>query len=79
MVSHNGIVGHELRRVQGFFYPWTPQSVLVMASDGLITQWSFDPYPGLLAHRLSIAAAVLYRDFTRGRDDTTVVIARSHP
>jgi hypothetical protein len=76
MVSHNGIVGHEFRRVQEFLYPWTPESLIVMASDGLMTQWTLDPYPGLLSHHLSIAAAVLYRDFSRGRDDTTVVIAR---
>jgi anti-sigma regulatory factor (Ser/Thr protein kinase) len=76
MVSHNGIVGHELRRVQEFLYPWTPESLIVMASDGLMTQWTLDPYPGLLSHHLSIAAAILYRDFSRGRDDTTVVIAR---
>jgi len=76
MISHNGIVGHEIRKVQEFTYPWSDESILVMHSDGLGTQWDLDAYPGLLSHHLSLVAGVLYRDFTRGRDDTTVVVAR---
>lgn len=34
------------------------------------------PYPGLLARAPSLIAGVLYRDFCRGRDDTTVLVAR---
>jgi hypothetical protein len=47
-----------------------------MYSDGLGTQWDLGAYPGLRGRHPSIIAAVLYRDFSRRRDDVTVVVAR---
>jgi anti-sigma regulatory factor (Ser/Thr protein kinase) len=76
MVSHAGIVGHEARKIQEFVYPWSQDSILVMHSDGLATHWNLDQYPGLASRRPSLIAGVLYRDFTRGRDDITVVVAK---
>jgi len=76
MVSHNGIVGHQMRKVQEFAYPWSPESLLVLASDGLKTQWRLDAYPGLARCHPSLVAGTLWRDFTRGRDDVTVLVAR---
>jgi anti-sigma regulatory factor (Ser/Thr protein kinase) len=76
MVSHSGIVGHEVRKVQEFVYPWSQDMLLVMHSDGLATHWSLDQYPRLAGRRPSLIAGVLYRDFTRGRDDVTVLVAK---
>ena len=76
MVSHSGIVGHEARKIQEFVSPWSQDTVLVMHSDGLATHWNLDQYPGLASRRPSLIAGVLYRDFTRGRDDVTVVVAK---
>ncbi len=59
-----------------FTYPWDSCSLLLMHSDGLQTQWSFDSYPGLLERHPSLIAGVLYRDYARGRDDVTVVVAQ---
>lgn len=75
MVSHSGIVGHELRRTSEFTYPWAPGCLVVLHSDGLTTSWSFDNYPGVSTRHPSVIAGLLYRDFTRGRDDVTVVVA----
>jgi len=75
-VSHNGTLGHQASHFREYAYPWDPGSVLVMHSDGLKTHWSFEGYPGLRAHRPALMAAVLYRDFSRQRDDVTVVVAR---
>jgi hypothetical protein len=77
LVSHNGIVGHQIRKIQEFIYPWTSHSLLVMHSDGLGTQWSLEKYPGLATHYPSLIASVLYRDFHRSRDDVTVLVAKS--
>lgn len=77
MMSHNGILGHEVRRIQEFSNPWTPGSKLVMNSDGLST-WSLDRYPGLFARHPSLMAAVLYRDHWRKRDDVTVFVAQEN-
>jgi hypothetical protein len=76
LVSHNGIVGHEMRKVQVFEYPLPPQGMLVMHSDGVSTRWQLEKYPGLALRDPAVVAAVLYRDFCRGRDDATVVVAR---
>jgi anti-sigma regulatory factor (Ser/Thr protein kinase) len=73
MVSHNGTVGHEIRRVVEFAYPWNEGCLLLMHSDGLGSNWGFDAYPGLASRHPSIVAGVLYRDYTRGRDDVSVV------
>jgi anti-sigma regulatory factor (Ser/Thr protein kinase) len=77
MVSMNGTLGHQTHRMQQFSYTWSPDSLLVMCSDGLSTQWRVDGYPGLLSRHPSVVAAVLYRDFVRGRDDATVLVARA--
>lgn len=76
MVSHNGIVGHEIHSVVEFTYPWQAARTLVLHSDGLQARWRLDAYPGLLARHPAIIAGVLYRDFQRGRDDVTVLVAR---
>lgn len=76
MVSMNGTLGHEVRKFSEFSYPWTRESILVMASDGLGTRWNFDSYPGLTAKHPALIAGVLYRDFSRRRDDATVAVLR---
>lgn len=73
LFSHNGIVGHQMRKVQEFEYPWQASSTLVMYSDGLQSRWSLDKYPGLAVRVPPVIAGVLYRDFKRGKDDVTVV------
>lgn len=76
MVSHNGTVGHTVRKVQEFTYAWPPGSLLIMHSDGLATHWQVGRYAGLASRHPGIVAGVLYRDFKRGRDDVTVVALR---
>ena len=78
LLSHNGIVGSNLRKVQEFRYPWQLGTMLIMHSDGLHTRWDLEQYPGLAHCHPSLIAAVLYRDFSRGRDDVTVVVLREH-
>ena len=77
LVSLNGIVGHEYRKVSEFSHPWHPESVLVLYSDGIGTHWDLKQYPGLLSRDPSLIAGILYRDFTRGRDDATVVVVKN--
>jgi anti-sigma regulatory factor (Ser/Thr protein kinase) len=77
LVSHPGIAGHTMRRLQEFTYEWPAGSLIVLHSDGLNTHWSLDPYAGLLTRHPDVIAGVLYRDFRRMRDDATVVVARN--
>jgi anti-sigma regulatory factor (Ser/Thr protein kinase) len=76
LVSQNGTVGHEVRKIQEFQYPWPEGSTLVMNSDGLVSKWDISKYPGLTHRHPSLLTGVLWRDFTRGRDDATVVAVR---
>lgn len=76
MISQNGTLGVEMRKVQEFSYPWPDGSCLVMHSDGLATHWELGQYPGLLARDPGLVAAVLYRDHRRGSDDVAVLVAR---
>jgi anti-sigma regulatory factor (Ser/Thr protein kinase) len=76
MVSFDGTVGHEMHKIKVFDYSLEPGHVLVMHSDGLKSQWKFDRYPELLARDPLLIAGVLYRDYFRGHDDVTVVVAR---
>lgn len=74
LVSHNGTVGAEMRKVQELNYEWTMHDRLVMHSDGLLSRWDLSSYSGLLDRHPSVIAAVLHRDFLRGRDDATVIV-----
>ncbi len=76
LVSLPGIVGHECRKIQEFLYPWTEQAIVVLYSDGLQSRWTLDRYPVLASRDPALVAALLYRDFARGRDDVTVVVGR---
>ena len=77
LVSHNGTLGLSAPRIQEFSLPWTAQSLLVMHSDGLTTRWDLATYPGLALRDPALIAAVLWRDFRRGRDDATVLVAKA--
>ncbi|WP_377705098.1 ATP-binding protein [Pseudoduganella sp. UC29_71] len=76
LVSHNGIVGSNMRKVQEFPAPWGHDSMLILHSDGLGSRWNLDDYPGLAARHPAVVAAVLYRDFSRRSDDVTVLVLR---
>lgn len=77
LASHNGTLGQILHRVQEFTCPWTATSILVMHSDGLANRWDLDHYPGIWNKHPSVVAAILHRDFSRNRDDVTVLVAKA--
>jgi anti-sigma regulatory factor (Ser/Thr protein kinase) len=78
MVSHNGTAGHTAHRIKEFEYPFASreQSVVILHSDGVGSAWTLDRYPGLATLHPALMAAVIYRDFNRGRDDATVLVAK---
>ena len=77
MASHNGTAGHLMPRIQEFTYPWNADSILVMHSDGLVSRWDLERYPGIWCRHPSLISAMLHRDFSRGRDDVTVLVAKT--
>ena len=76
LLSHNGIVGVEVRKPQQFEHAWQNGDLLVMHSDGLSERWKLEDYAGLAHADTAVIAAVLYRDAKRGRDDATILVTR---
>jgi anti-sigma regulatory factor (Ser/Thr protein kinase) len=79
LMSRNGIVGHQVRKIQEVAYPWTAQAVLTMASDGLRAQRHLEEHPGLAARHPALVAGIFFRDHLRGRDAASVLVARGSP
>jgi hypothetical protein len=77
LVSYNGTLGHTVRKLQTFAFPFPPGAVLVLHSDGVASRWDLGSYPGLYLRHPALIAAILYRDYDRGRDDVTVVVIRN--
>ncbi len=76
LVSHNGTLGHVVRKVQEFSFDFPADAALIVHSDGLAGHWTLADYPGLMAKHSGLIAGVLYRDHDRGRDDVTVVVIK---
>jgi anti-sigma regulatory factor (Ser/Thr protein kinase) len=76
MVSHNGIVGHNVTRSEEYRYPWPARALLVAHSDGLESHWDLEAFPGIGIAHPSLIAALLYREHWRPRDDVVVVVVR---
>ena len=76
LFSHNGTLGAQFHKAQEFDYAWPTGGLLVMHSDGLQSRWMLSDYPGLLLRDPALVAATLARDFRRGHDDLTVLVAR---
>lgn len=77
LVSVNGTAGHQTHRINEFRYPWPEAGMLLLYSDGLNSATGLEAHPGLVQRDASLIAGVLYRDFNRGHDDATVVVAKA--
>jgi anti-sigma regulatory factor (Ser/Thr protein kinase) len=75
MVSMAGTAGFNARKIQSFEYPFE-RGLVILYSDGLASNWTVDRYTNLANLHPSLIAAILYRDFTRHRDDATVLVAK---
>ncbi|WP_338724632.1 ATP-binding protein [Pseudomonas tolaasii] len=74
LASHPGIVGVQFRKAQPFDYAEVAGQLLILYSDGLQSRWNLSDYPGLSYRHPALIAAILHRDFCRGRDDVTVFV-----
>lgn len=76
VLSHNGTLGYEVHRFEQLTYAWTNQSCLIMHSDGISGRWNLSNYPNILQKKAGIIAAVLFRDFNKGTDDSTISVVK---
>ncbi|MGN9811235.1 SpoIIE family protein phosphatase [Micromonospora sp. BQ11] len=77
LVSLPGIAGHQRPSVREYDYPFGPDALLVMHSDGVVDRWRLDEYPGLPDRSPLVVAATLLRDSGTRRDDACVLVARA--
>lgn len=76
MLAQHGTVGVQMRRVEETMMEWPAHALLVCHSDGLQSRWPPEAIEPLIGRDPALAAAVLVRDFGRGRDDVTVLVVR---
>lgn len=76
LLSQNGTVGAQIRRVEEVLSDWPPHALMVLHTDGLTQRWEPAVLRPLLGRDPSLAAAVLLRDQLRGKDDATVLVLR---
>lgn len=76
VLAQNGTVGVQMRRVEETRMDWPAHALVVCHSDGLQSRWPPQAITALIRRDPTLAAAVLVRDYGRGRDDVTVVVMR---
>jgi hypothetical protein len=76
LLSQNGTAGLQMRDARELTESWPRKGLLVIHSDGITGRWNLDQYPGIKVRHAGIIAGVIYRDFCRGSDDSTVVVGK---
>ncbi|MER7455520.1 SpoIIE family protein phosphatase [Micromonospora sp. NPDC126480] len=79
LVSLPGIAGHQRPVIRQYEYPFPPDALLVMHSDGVVDRWQLDDHPGLAGRSPLVVAATLLRDAGTRRDDACVLVAKGAP
>lgn len=74
--SQNGTAGLRIGTLHLFEEKWVVDDYFIFHSDGISNRWDLDQYPGIKQKHPAILAALLFRDFDRGTDDSTVVVVR---
>lgn len=76
-VSNNGVIGLNIpTRLQNSVMPMEKYQMLIFCSDGFKTSWDLAKYPSILKFDPMIIAAVLYKDYNRRTDDTSILIVK---
>ncbi|MBM3548989.1 MAG: serine/threonine protein kinase [Alphaproteobacteria bacterium] len=76
LVSHNGIVGHTMRRTQAFDYTYLGSPTLILHTDGIATRWRPSSVSDRGLVHPAIIAGRLWRSEARGRDDAGILVLR---
>ncbi|MFD3519109.1 ATP-binding protein [Streptomyces sp. NPDC058653] len=76
LLSHPGIVGHQMRQLRTYEHTLPALGALVLHSDGLSERWTAADVAGFLHHAPAVVAAGLLRHAGTRRDDASVVIAK---
>jgi anti-sigma regulatory factor (Ser/Thr protein kinase) len=76
-MPYNGTIGLNIpTSMNPSVFPIARNQHLIMCSDGIQTRWDLSKYNAIFKYDNQILAAAIYRDFTRGNDDSSVLIAK---
>lgn len=75
MVSMNGTLGYEGRKITQYSVPWNPNSILVMHSDGLSSK-TFQSLDEISEEPAQIIAGWLYMMHAKNIDDETILVVK---
>lgn len=76
ILTQHGTAGVTIRTPEEARTPWPEHAMLVACSDGIETRWKPEVLAPVLGRDPTLAAALLVRDHSRGRDDATVAVLR---
>jgi anti-sigma regulatory factor (Ser/Thr protein kinase) len=73
-VSYNGILG---LNIPGTLHDQSVEyevgQMMIMCSDGISSKWDISRFPGIVRHDLALVNAVIFKEFARNTDDTSVI------
>lgn len=76
-MAYNGTVGLNIpNSMKASFIPVEKNQHLIMCSDGITTRWQFNKFPYVFKYDPMLVAGSIYKDFARGSDDASVLIAK---
>lgn len=75
-ISLNGTVGSRMDRLKVFKGELPKSCMLTMSTDGISERWDLDQYPGLQGLHPQLACSVIMRDYSRPKDDATILCGR---
>src|SRR5690606_14093397 len=76
ILTQHGTAGVTIRSPEESSIAWPPHALLAVCSDGIATRWKGEILAPVLGRDPAIAAAILLRDQSRGRDDATAAVLR---
>lgn len=76
-MSYNGAIGLNIpNTMNASVFSVDRNQHLIMCSDGIQSRWDLTRYPSIFKYDNTVLAAILYKDFGRGTDDTSSLIAK---
>jgi len=79
LLTQHGTAGVRIRTPEEVRFDWPPHALIAVCTDGVETRWKSELLHPVLGHDPSLVAAMLVRQHSRGRDDTTVAVLRRRP
>ena len=73
LVCTGGIVGHTMRPPHLFTYRWTPESLLLLCSDGIRSAWRAELDRSLLSAHPDVLVNAIIGGYARETDDATAL------